>query len=263
MRGGASRWRSAWTKSRTPGSATRRMPSGAGPTPPSSASSLTRTRTRTRTPCWCSTPRTRRPKPRWRRRRTGRSRGRRRGRRGAWPGAEAVSASPSRTRTSEDFADARMRELVDAGSTRTTGIGRAPGRARGGWAREASFRGDLAELLKTPLGVKAERRATRGERAVSLAGRRAPARRARASAREERHARVARRARDGGTKAASAVDMLRATRARASARRREAPPGKNEGGARRPWRHPVTFFFNRDAACERRAPLPEGYRLLF
>ena len=244
-RGGASRWRSAWTKSRTPGSATRRMPSGAGPTPPSSASSLTRTRTRTRTPCWCSTPRTRRPKPRWRRRRTGRSRGRRRGRRARQPrrGGEIL-----RVRVGLGLGGfrrlARMAELVDAGvRPGRPGLGRAPGRAQaagqGGGKAPRRPRGAPG---RRPSASKPSARAWRA-RGIPRGAR---ARREwRARAREERHTRVARRARDGRHEGCVRGGHAEGGRRlpRASARRREAPPGKNENAPRAPLETPGDFFF--------------------
>ena len=137
---------------------------------------------------------------------------------------------------SEDFADARMAELVDAGfdqddqaSAARLGAHRRLGR------EEAKLRNDLAELLKTPLGVKAERRA-------GVASARYPSR-------GEGAARMAANAREktlfgaggvafgqDGTKAASAVEWIcsRGGRRlpRASARRREAPPGKSGNAPR-------------------------------
>ena len=125
---------------------------------------------------------------------------------------------------SEDFADARMAELVDAGfdqddqaSAARLGAHRRLGR------EEAKLRNDLAELLKTPLGVKAERRA-------GVASARYPSR-------GEGAARMAANAREktlfgaggvafgqDGTKAASAVDMLKGG-AKAAARVGAAPGG--------------------------------------
>ena len=125
---------------------------------------------------------------------------------------------------SEDFADARMAELVDAGfdqddqaSAVRLGAHRRLGR------EEAKLRNDLAELLKTPLGVKAERRAgvasarypSRGEGAARMA----------ANAREKTFVGAGGVAfGQDGTKAASAVDMLKGG-AKAAARVGAAPGG--------------------------------------
>jgi ATP-dependent RNA helicase DDX24/MAK5 len=125
---------------------------------------------------------------------------------------------------SEDFADARMAELVDAGfdqddqaSAVRLGAHRRLGR------EEAKLRNDLAELLKTPLGVKAERRAgvasarypSRGEGAARMA----------ANAREKTFVGAGGAAfGQDGTKAASAVDMLKGG-AKAAARVGAAPGG--------------------------------------
>ena len=82
------------------------------------------------------------------------------------------------------------------GSTRTTRPRPRAWASTGGWAGRRQSSAATSRALKTPLGVKAERRAgvasarypSRGEGAARMA---------RASAREERHTRVARRARDG------------------------------------------------------------------
>ena len=230
---------------------------------PGSASSLTRTRTRTRTPCWCSTPRTK-AKTRWRRRRTGRSRGR---------GAGGAARRPRRggeilrVRVGLGLGGIRRPRTASwccgvqpgrpASAARLGEHGRLnPGRSK--------LRGDLAELLNAPRR-QAEPRAGVAARVISQGG---PGANGARVAREERHTRVARRARDGrhegcvrGGHAEGGGEGCRARRRGAGRRRRE----KTKTRQGRPWRHPVTFFFKRrrDAAyAERRAPLPEGYRLL-
>ena len=139
-------------------------------------------------------------------------------------GAEAKSSESESDSDSEDFADARMAELVDAGFDQDDQASAARlGEHRRLGREEAKLRGDLAELLKTPLGVKAERRAgvasarypSRGEGAARMA-------RASREKSDTRGSLVARGT--DGTKAASAVDMLRGG-AKAAARVGAAPGG--------------------------------------
>jgi len=139
-------------------------------------------------------------------------------------GAEAKSSESESDSDSEDFADARMAELVDAGFDQDDQASAARlGEYRRLGREEAKLRGDLAELLKTPLGVKAERRAgvasarypSRGEGAARMA-------RASREKSDTRGSLVARGT--DGTKAASAVDMLRGG-AKAAARVGAAPGG--------------------------------------
>ena len=139
-------------------------------------------------------------------------------------GAEAKSSESESDSDSEDFADARMAELVDAGFDQDDQASAARlGEHRRLGREEAKLRGDLAELLKTPLGVKAERRAgvasarypSRGEGAARMA-------RASREKSDTRGSLVARGT--DGTKAASAVDMLRGG-AKAAARVGAVPGG--------------------------------------
>ena len=139
-------------------------------------------------------------------------------------GAEAKSSESESDSDSEDFADARMAELVDAGFDQDDQASAARlGEHRRLDREEAKLRGDLAELLKTPLGVKAERRAGVASARYPSRGEGA-ARTARAS-REKSDTRGSLVARGtDGTKAASAVDMLRGG-AKAAARVGAVPGG--------------------------------------
>ena len=131
---------------------------------------------------------------------------------------------------SEDFADARMAELVDAGFDQDdqASAARLGEHMRLG-REEAKLRADLAELLKTPLGVKAERRAgvasarypSRGEGAARMAAR----------ARGKTDAGAGRARGKDGTEAASAVDILK--KGGEAAARVGAAPGGAAGKKRK------------------------------
>ena len=145
---------------------------------------------------------------------------------GADGGASDGSESDSE---SEDFADARMAELVDAGFDQDDQASAARlGEYRRLGREEAKLRADLAELLKTPLGVKAGRRAgvasarypSRGEGAARMA----------VEAREKHGAGDFARGKDG-SEAASAVDMLK--KGGAAAARVGAAPGGAAGKKRK------------------------------
>ena len=151
-------------------------------------------------------------------------------------GAEAKSSESESDSDSEDFADARMAELVDAGFDQDDQASAARlGEHRRLGREEAKLRGDLAELLKTPLGVKAERRAGVASARYPSRGEGAARMRARV-AREERHTRVARRARDGRHEGCVRGGHAEGG-AKAAARVGAAPggaAGKNENAPRAP-----------------------------
>ena len=135
-------------------------------------------------------------------------------------GSDSDSDSSDSDSSDEDPNDTRMAELVESGFDQDdqTSLGRLGEHRRLG-REEAKLRYDLGELLKTPLGVKAERRKgvasarypSRGDGAVRLAE----------QARSSRNT-----AGKDGSSAVAAVDMLRPHGGRKTA----AAAGATAGG---------------------------------